>query len=149
MPADDLLAPVAYSWWIPALGGALLVLVACWYALVLLTTRRRRSRRGRQMPARQRRTYTDDVIDLYASYQRDDIDLRELHLALARTMRNFASERLARDVRPWTAQEVAEHDPTARVGDLLEVWEEPSFARRSDAEAIRARDGALEVMQRW
>ena len=147
--ADALLPPEAYSWWVPVLGGTLLVLVALWLAIVLLSTRRRDPAQQAPMRGDARGRYESAVEDAVADYRSGDLDLRGLHLRLARLMRDFASERIGRDVRPWTRSEIAAHDPTSRIGDLLAVWEEPSFARRSDAEAESAALRAREVIRQW
>lgn len=147
--ADSLLPPEAYSWWVPVLGATLLVLVALWLTIVLLSTRRRDPAQQPVMRGDARGRYEGAVEDAVADYRRGDLDLRALHLRLARLMRDFASERIGRDVRPWTRGQIAAHDPTARIGDLLAVWEEPSFARRSDAEAEAAAQRAREVIRQW
>lgn len=147
---ESLLPPEAYSAWVPVVGALLLLAVAGWYAFVLLSTRRPRPPRERApLSDEGRARFEQEVEGAIASYRRGEQDLRGLHLELARIMRDFASERIGRDVRSWTAGEVAAHDPTARLGDLLRVWEEPSFARRSDAEAETAATRAREVIRRW
>jgi hypothetical protein len=147
--ADSLLPPEAYSWWVPALGGALVLLVALWFIYVLRSTRRPDPAKQPPMTGDARGRYEIAVDGAVADYRSGDLDLRSLHLRLARLMRDFASDRMGRDVRPWTRSEIAAHDPTARVGHLLAVWEEPSFARRSDAEAETAADQAREVIRQW
>ena len=147
--ADALLAPQAYTWWVPAVGGALLLAVAAWYAWVLLSTRHEHEPKVPPMDPAGRARYERAVEEIFASYHSDDLDLRGLHLELARNMRAFASERIGRDVSSWTRADVATYDPTRRVGDLLAVWEEPSFARRSDAEATAATEQAREVIRQW
>lgn len=147
--AEALLPPEAYSWWVPVLGAALLVLVGLWFTLVLLGTRRRDPDRRPSTSRDSRGRYESAVEEAVADYRGGELDLRGLHLRLARLMRDFASERLGRDVRSWTRSEIAAHDPTSRIGDLLAVWEEPSFARRSDAEAESAAHRAREVIRQW
>ncbi|UNX54693.1 hypothetical protein MF406_17750 [Georgenia sp. TF02-10] len=155
MPAGEALPPEAYAWWVPALGVALLAAVALWSLWV-----RRRTRPAAAGPAPAgpaptvpagvlRARYTAEVEAHHAAYRAGTLDLRALHLALARTMRDFASARTGRDVRAWTRADVAGYDPTRRLGSLLAVWEEPAFARRSDAEAAASVAGAREVIARW
>ncbi|WP_413451808.1 hypothetical protein AA0Y32_14180 [Georgenia phoenicis] len=148
--AESLLPPESYSTWVPVVGVLLLLAVAGWYAFVLLSTRRPdRPREPGPLSPDGRARFEEDVEAALAAYRAGESDVRGLHLELARIMRSFASERLGRDVRSWTAREVAEHDPTAQLGDLLHRWEEPSFARRSDAEAETAASSAREVIRRW
>jgi len=147
---EDLLPPEAYSAWVPVLGGLLLLAVAGWYAFVLLSTRHpARPKEPGPLSADGRARFEQDVEAAIAAYRRGEEDLRGLHLELARIMRSFASERIGKDVQSWTAREVSAYDPTARLGDLLHVWEEPSFARRSDAEAETAAERAREVIRQW
>src|SRR5690606_2913343 len=85
--ADSLLAPAAYSWWVPALGVLLLLAVGGWYAWVLLSTRHERAAEGPGMDAAARERYEHVVAETVERYEHDEIDLRGLHLELARTMR--------------------------------------------------------------
>jgi endonuclease/exonuclease/phosphatase family metal-dependent hydrolase len=147
--ADSLLPPVAYSWWVPALGAALLLAVAGWYAYVLLSTRHDRPGESLAMAADGRARYVAAVEAALARYEAEELDVRSLHLELARTMRAFASERIGRDVTSWTRGDIAAYDPTRSLGELLARWEEPSFARRSDAEADEAAAAAREVVALW
>ncbi|KAE8762749.1 hypothetical protein [Georgenia thermotolerans] len=149
MPAANLLPPEAYAWWVPALGAALLLLAGAWALLVRGLTRPPRPVPPPPPGPGLRPRYVAEVDRLYAGYRAGALDLRGLHLALARTMREFASERLGTDVRSWTRAEVAGHDPTRRVGHLLARWEEPSFAPDSDAEAGAAAAAAREVVATW
>ncbi|MFC4554643.1 hypothetical protein [Georgenia faecalis] len=145
----DLIGPQAYAWWVPALGAALLLAVAGWYTWVLLSTRRDRVAEAPVMGLDRRATYAQAVATTLQRYRAEELDLRALHLELARTMRAFASERIGRDVSSWTRADVATFDPTRQIGELLAVWEEPSFARRSDAEAEEAAARAGEVIRSW
>ena len=147
---EDLLPPEAYSTWVPVVGGVLLLAVAGWYAFVLLSTRHPdRPKEAGPLSREGRARFEKEVHDALLAYQRGEQDLRGLHLELARIMRAFASERIGQDVQSWTAGEIAGYDPTAQLGDLLHVWEEPSFARRSDAEAESAVWRAREVIRQW
>ncbi|WP_127130018.1 hypothetical protein [Georgenia sp. SYP-B2076] len=153
MPDADLFPPEAYSWWVPALGALLLVAVAAWFVLVHRRTDPGRMARPGRAPARMtpglRQRYTAEVEEHHARFRAGVYDLRALHLELARTMREFASERVGTDVRAWTRGDVAGFDPTRRVGHLLARWEEPSFAPDSDAEAAASTERAKEVIATW
>ncbi|MDD9205815.1 hypothetical protein PU560_04950, partial [Georgenia sp. 10Sc9-8] len=50
MPADELVPPEAYSWWVPTVGALLLLAVAVWYAWVLWRTRRGGHGQPEQVP---------------------------------------------------------------------------------------------------
>lgn len=155
-PDADLLPPEAYTWWVPALGVLLLLLVAAWYVFVHRWTdparvaeRSRRRRAPAPMSNNLRQRFAAEVDEHHGRYSEGEYDLRELHLELSRTMREFASERIGTDVRAWTRGDVAGYDPTRRIGGLLAQWEEPSFAVRSDAEAAESAQHAKEVIAQW
>ena len=150
MPAAEVLDPLAYHWWVPVGGALLLAAVAAWFVLVhRLTTPAPRAAAAPVMPGALRHRYEALVRTEYDRYRAGEQDLRSVHLGLARSMREVASERIGNDVRAWTRREIAGYDPTRRVGVLLATWEEPSFARRSDAEAAASAAGAAEVIRQW
>lgn len=150
MPAADLWPPEHLAWWVLAVGAGLLVLVVAWYILVFALTRpRRQPAPSAGVGSGERARFEAQVGDIYRRYEAHELDLRGLHLELARTMREYASLRLGRDVSSWTASELTTAQPGLPLGELLREWEEPSFARRSDAEARRAVSGAREVITRW
>jgi len=150
LPAAELWPPEHLAWWLLAVGLGLLVLVALWYVFVFRSTRPERPHQPPIIGSGERGGFEARVAELHRRYEARDLDLRGLHLELARTMREYASARLGRDVSSWTASELAEATRSdVALGDLLLEWEEPSFARRSDAEADRAVAGAREVIARW
>lgn len=147
--ADSLLPPESYAWWVPTLGGVLLLLAAAWIVVVLLATRRSRAPKPAPLDDAAREGYQREVDDALRAYHDGELDLRALHLRLARLMREVASERTGRDVRSWTRGDIAGDEQVSHLGELLALWEEPSFARRSDAEAQQAADRAREVIREW
>ncbi|GAA4427461.1 hypothetical protein GCM10023169_27470 [Georgenia halophila] len=155
-PVADLLPPEAYAWWVPTVGAVLLALVLAWYIFVHVWTNPERvAARARKdwapspMPPTLRQRYAAEVDAHHARYARGEYDLRVLHLELSATMRKFASERIGTDVTAWTRGDIGGYDPTRRVGEVLAVYEEPSFAVRSDAEALVSVTNAKEVITRW
>lgn len=157
-PEADLLPPEAYAWWVPVVAAVLLVLVAAWLFFVFWWSNpervaAREAKKNRldpvPMTASLRQRYTDEVDQHLGRYEGGAIDLRELHLELSSTMRRFASERIGTDVTTWTRGDVASYDTTRRLGDLLAIYEEPSFAQRSDAEVRASASGATEVINQW
>lgn len=149
--ADLLLPPSTYAWWVPVLGALALGIVAGWYFYVLRSTRSDSRRARTSMPAStaQRDEYVAKIDAAYGKYRAGESDLRALHLELAEVMRSYASLRIGRDVTTWTRRDVSEYDTTSRLGGLLAVWEEPSFAQSSDAEAEAAAQAATEVVRNW
>ncbi|SJM60485.1 hypothetical protein CZ771_11860 [Actinomycetales bacterium JB111] len=159
-PDDDLildlaeLAPMqSLPVWVVVVGAVLVVAAVAWLAVVLWMTSLARDRRRAAslvpMADAMRQGYLSTVARHYAAYEAGEIDLRGLHLKLAATVREFISERIGRDVSSWTVRDVAAYDRTSRIGGLLGHWEEPSFAYRSDAQAVAARDNAVEVITTW
>lgn len=147
MPPADPLPAVGYAWWVPAVGGVLLLAVAAWFAWVLWSTSRRRSADLARGPARAE--FLAEVDGAYDRYRDGALDLRGLHLELAAVLRAYASERAGADVRSWTASRIGADGRLAPVGELLAAWEEPSFAPRSHAAAEEAAGRAREVISRW
>ncbi|WP_175993995.1 MULTISPECIES: alpha-amylase [Actinomyces] len=107
-------------------------------------------------------------------YDAGQIDLRVLHLELASALRGFGSERSGEDLttatvteimdmsastesedvetrlkRARTAAQPLDANPLGHVGELLAIWEQPSFDRDSDAVAARAIEHARQVVSRW
>ncbi len=155
-PDVDLLPPESYAWWVPTIGAVLLVLVAAWYVFVHIWTnpervaaRRRKRYQPQPMAPTLRQRYAAEVDDHHRRYADGEIDLRVLHLELSATMRKFASERIGTDVTSWTRGDIAGYDPTRRVGGVLAVYEEPSFAERSEAEVLVSVTNAKEVIAEW
>lgn len=154
----DLLPPEAYAWWVPLVAAVLLVLVAAWLVFVFWWSNpervaAREAKKTRFAPAPMttslRQRYTDEIDQHLGRYDEGTIDLRELHLELSSTMRRFASERIGTDVTTWTRGDVASYDTTRQLGDLLAIYEEPSFAQRSEAEVRASASSAREVVNRW
>ncbi|MFC7403558.1 hypothetical protein [Georgenia alba] len=155
-PAAEALPPEAYAWWVPTVGIVLLLLVVGWYVFVHLWTdparvaeRSRKTFTPGPMPPTLRQRYAAEIDQHHARYSEGHLDLRTLHLELSATMRKFASERIGTDVTAWTRGDIAGYDPTRRVGDVLAVYEEPSFAVRSDAEVLVSVTNAKEVIAQW
>ena len=148
MPAVELWSPEQFAWWVLALGVGLLVAVVGWYIVVFRSTREPRPDAPQQLGRGERGRFDARVTALFERYHAEDLDLRGLHLELARAMREYATLQLGRDVSSWTASEVNQAQPDSALGELLTEWEEPSFARRSDAEAQQAVSSAREVIAR-
>ena len=100
--------------------------------------------------------------------------MRGLHLELASILRGFAAARSGEDITTATVREILDMSDTAgprdiedrlrlvrrhrrpldtnplgHVGELLAVWEQPSFGRDPEAAAEEAVSEAREVVTRW
>ncbi|NLI18099.1 MAG: hypothetical protein GX427_04705 [Actinomycetales bacterium] len=142
MPAAD--GPFPYAWWVLALGVALVVAALAWVAYVLL-----RRAPGDGSPEARDVSWGSRVDLLHDRFRRGEIDLRVLHLELARLIREAGSERVGRDITWMSRAEVAETFPRTGLGPLLARYEDPSFSRDPRAEAETTIRMTREVLARW
>jgi len=153
-----------------------LVLVAAWLLRSLLVTRRDRSREVGDIPMApsERNRWSDRVEAAQKRFAAGEIDLRGLHLELASVLRGFAAARSGEDITTATVREILDMSDTAGpidvedrlelvrrhrrpldtnplgyVGELLAVWEQPSFDRDPEAAAEEAVNNAREVVTQW
>lgn len=159
MPATDhavLLAlpapaqpPVQYSWWVWALGLALLVLIAAWYVWVIRSTRPRMPDDSPARYAGMRVEHIALVDEAYERYRGGEADLRELHLDLNYAIRSFATARTGIDTSSLTVAEFGRVEHGSALAVILGDYSEPAFAAVSDAEAAAACEEAREVIRTW
>jgi len=140
-------APVLYAWWVLAFGVALLLAAAAWLWWVL--RRRGEGDAVGRVAGPVRRTYRVRVDEVYERFTRGEIDLRALHLELARLVREFGSERVGQDLTWMSRGEVAEYHPRTGLGPLLARYEQPSFSRDSRVEAETTMRMTREVIESW
>ncbi|SDN83669.1 hypothetical protein SAMN05216355_11728 [Actinomyces ruminicola] len=169
-------APVLMPLWMPIVGVVALIAAAAVILRAFLITRRDTSRTVGDIPmaASERGQWVRRVEDTAARYQSHELDLRGLHLELAGTLRGFATARSGEDIVSATVLEILDMadtsgprsimerlrrvrasrrpldaNPLGHVGELLAVWEQPSFDRDPDAAADAAIAEAREVVTRW
>ncbi|MCL3777796.1 MULTISPECIES: alpha-amylase [unclassified Actinomyces] len=162
--------------WMLVLAVITLLVVASWLIGTLIGTRPDRSRAVGDVPMapEDRRGWLDAVEEAAARHREGTTDLRALHLELAAALRGFASERSGEDLRSATVREILDMadtagprsveerlrlvgcgrrpldtNPLGYVGELLYVWEQPSFDRDPAAAAEEAVDLARQVVTRW
>ena len=103
-----------------------------------------------------------------------ELDLRDLHLELAALLRGFAEARSGEEITTATVSEILDMaatagprsveerrrsvrqagrpldtNPLGHIGELLAVWEQPSFDREPQAAAQEALTHAQEVITQW
>ena len=103
-----------------------------------------------------------------------ELDLRDLHLELAALLRGFAEARSGEEITTATVSEILDMaatagprsveerrrsvrqagrpldtNPLGHIGELLAVWEQPSFDREPQAAAQEALTHAREVITQW
>ena len=169
-------SPVLMPLWMMIVAVLGLVLVAAWLLRSLLVTLRDRSREVGDIPMApaERGQWSERVADAEARFAAGEIDVRALHLELASIQRGFAAARSGEDITTATVREILDisaerapgdveerlervrrqrrpldTNPLGHVGELLAVWEQPSFDRDPEAAAEEALSEAKEVVTRW
>ncbi|WP_139738653.1 alpha-amylase [Actinomyces wuliandei] len=168
--------PVLMPAWVAlvaALGAAVL---AIWLLRTFLVTRRDLSLEVGDIPmaADERQRWGDQLTTITSRWEAGDLDLRGLHLELASLVRGFAQARSGQEVTTATVTEIldmadtsgprpvmdrlrrarregrpVDTNPLGYVGELLAVWEQPSFDREPEAAAQEAIDRAGWVVSQW
>ncbi|MDU0348828.1 alpha-amylase [Actinomyces sp. MRS3W] len=168
--------PVLMPVWMAVVGVVGLIVAAAIILRAFLVTRRDTARSVGDIPmaATERGQWISRVDDAAARYRRHELDLRGLHLELASALRGFATARSGEDLVSATVLEILDMadttgprsimerlrrvrssrrpldvNPLGHVGELLAVWEQPSFDRDPDAAAESAINQAREVVTRW
>ncbi|WP_136191863.1 MULTISPECIES: alpha-amylase [Actinomyces] len=168
--------PVLMPLWMTILGVVALIAAAAFILRAFLVTRRDTARAVGDIPmaASERGQWVSRVDDAAARYRRHELDLRGLHLELAGALRGFATARSGEDIVSASVMEILDMadtagpdsvmerlrrvragrrpldtNPLGHVGELLAVWEQPSFDRDPDAAADDAIAQAREVVTRW
>lgn len=162
MPTDELYAPVTYSWWVPTIGVALMLLAIAWVVIAVLLTRRRPATTLPPPPpqlaarpgdpfAAARPVYLARVDALERRFAAGELDARALHLELSAVVRDFATVRQGLDARVLTLSELRRLTGTRRLAALIETYYRPAFAQDGPAGASpeRAVTGARRVISQW
>ncbi|WP_026426952.1 hypothetical protein [Actinomyces slackii] len=171
-PAPPVLMPA----WLLVIAVVGLMIVAAWLARTLLVTRRDVSTEVGDIPMApgERRQWADRIEGVASRWRSGELDLRALHLELAALMRGFAEARSGQEITTATVTEILamadttgpssvtqrlsqvrrarrplDDNPLGHVGELLAIWEQPSFDREPEAAAQEALDRAEEVVNRW
>lgn len=168
--------PVLMPVWLVIVGVVALSAAAAVILRAFLVTRRDTARTVGDIPmaASERSQWVRRVDAAAARYRSGELDLRGLHLELAGALRGFATARSGEDIVSATVLEILDMadttgprsilerlrrvrasrrpldaNPLGHVGELLAVWEQPSFDRDPDAAADAAIGEAREVVTRW
>ena len=152
-------------WWIMAAIVGLL-LVTAWLVWVFVSTARDTSSRVGDIPLApgDRSRWLGCVQDAAAAYEAGELSVRDLHLELAAVLRGFATQRtgildLAQGADRRSVidrirflrsrRRPVDRNPLGYVGELLTVWEQPSFDAVTRADALEAVHETTEVVTRW
>lgn len=170
------LPPVLMPVWMPVVATICLIVVLGWLLFSFLTTRRDTSPEVGDIPMApgERRQWVERLGEISGRWEAGELDLRGLHLELASLLRGFAEARSGQEITTATVTEILamadttgprsvmtrlrqvrsakrplDANPLGHVGELLAVWEQPSFDREPEAVAQEALDHAGEVVHRW
>lgn len=168
--------PVLMPVWMVIVTVVGILLVLAWLLRSFLVTRRDLAHEVGDIPmaSSERSQWVRKVEAAAARFRDGGTDLRGLHLELAEVVRGFATARSGEDLTSATVREILDMasddgpegiedrierarsrrrplsgNPLAHVGELLAVWEQPSFDRDPQAAAEEAVEEAREVVARW
>ena len=153
-----------------------ILLVSAWLLRTFLVTRRNAAREVGDIPMApsERRQWGERLWALSQRWDGGELDLRELHLELSALLRGFAEARSGEEITTATVSEILDMaattgprsveerrrsvreagrpldaNPLGHVGELLAMWEQPSFDREPEAAAQEALTHAREVVTQW
>lgn len=165
MGVDELIPPVAYSWWVTPLGLLLVAVAVGWVVWVLRTRRFAPGAAPTPAPARSpapatrrvdkfaaiRPVYLARIDEVERRFRVGELDTRGLHLALSEVVRDFATLRVGVNARMMTLAELRTVGGTKRLVSLIDSYYRPAFSRRGSkgADPERALTGARRVVRQW
>ena len=153
-----------------------ILLVSAWLLRTFLVTRRNAAREVGDIPMApsERRQWGERLWAISQRWDGGELDLRELHLELSALLRGFAEARSGEEITTATVSEILDMaattsprsveerrrsvreagrpldaNPLGHVGELLAMWEQPSFDREPEAAAQQALTHAREVVTQW
>ena len=153
-----------------------ILLVSAWLLRTFLVTRRNAAREVGDIPMApsERRQWGERLWAISQRWDGGELDLRELHLELSALLRGFAEARSGEEITTATVSEILDMaattgprsveerrrsvreagrpldaNPLGHVGELLAMWEQPSFDREPEAAAQEALTHAREVVIQW
>ena len=153
-----------------------ILLVSAWLLRTFLVTRRNAAREVGDIPMApsERRQWGERLWAISQRWDGGELDLRELHLELSALLRGFAEARSGEEITTATVSEILDMaattgprsveerrrsvreagrpldaNPLGHVGELLAMWEQPSFDREPEAAAQKALTHAREVVTQW
>jgi len=153
-----------------------ILLVSAWLLRTFLVTRRNAAREVGDIPMApsERRQWGERLWAISQRWDGGELDLRELHLELSALLRGFAEARSGEEITTATVSEILDMaattgprsveerrrsvreagrpldaNPLGHVGELLAMWEQPSFDREPEAAAQEALTHAREVVTQW
>ena len=158
----EIMPPVLMPIWMIIVMIIGILLVSAWLLRTFLVTRRDTSLEVGDIPMapRERRQWGERLSEIAQRWDSGELDLRDLHLELAALLRGFSEILdMADTAGPHSVQErrrsvreagrPLDTNPLGHVGELLAVWEQPSFDREPESAAVEALNHAREVVTQW
>ena len=172
----EIMPPVLMPIWMIIVMIIGILLVSAWLLRTFLVTRRDTSLEVGDIPMapRERRQWGERLSEIAQRWDSGELDLRDLHLELAALLRGFAEARSGEEITTATVSEILDMadtagphsvperrrsvreagrpldtNPLGHVGELLAVWEQPSFDREPESAAVEALNHAREVVTQW
>ena len=172
----QILPPVLMPVWMIVVMIVGVLLVSAWLLRTFLVTRRDTSLEVGDIPMApgERRQWGERLTEIAQRWDGGELDLRDLHLELAALLRGFAEARSGEEITTATVSEILDMaatagprsveerrrsvrqagrpldtNPLGHIGELLAVWEQPSFDREPQAAAQEALTHAQEVITQW
>ena len=172
----QIMPPVLMPIWMIIVMIIGILLVSAWLLRTFLVTRRDTSLEVGDIPMapRERRQWGERLSEIAQRWDSGELDLRDLHLELAALLRGFAEARSGEEITTATVSEILDMadtagphsvqerrrsvreagrpldtNPLGHVGELLAVWEQPSFDREPESAAVEALNHAREVVTQW
>ncbi|WP_083090187.1 hypothetical protein [Actinomyces vulturis] len=167
--------PVLMPVWLILIVVGLIIAMVAWYVFVFTWTRADNRIAIDDIPLEpaQRAVWLSKIDALQERAINGDISLRQLHVELAAVMRGYASARAGRDLSSCTVRDLLDQarttgplsissrlravlwagrpldeNPLGRVGELLALFEQPSFDRDPRGAITTSCSMAREVIHR-
>ena len=150
----QIMPPVLMPIWMVIVMIVGILLVSAWLLRTFLVTRRDTSLEVGDIPMApgERRQWGERLTEIAQRWDGGELDLRDLHLELAALLRGFAEARSSVEERRRSVRQAGrplDTNPLGHIGELLAVWEQPSFDREPQAAAQEALTHAREVSTQW
>ena len=172
----QIMPPVLMPIWMVIVMIVGILLVSAWLLRTFLVTRRDTSLEVGDIPMAtgERRQWGERLNKIAQRWDGGELDLRDLHLELAALLRGFAEARSGEEITTATVSEILDMaatagprsveerrrsvrqagrpldtNPLGHIGELLAVWEQPSFDREPQAAAQEALTHVREVITQW
>lgn len=153
---DKLNPPIQYNiiWLI--IGAGLVLAIGIWYGIVFWITRHKKVKsldNLRQLPAgeelaRLKAKYLKLIDEIYQRFQRSEIDLRGLHQALSKAVRDFVSE-ANHFPAPFLTLADLKLSPYPQLTKLIEEYYPEEFAVVTHGDAAASTQAAKGLVMQW